>query len=286
MIGPNGAGKTTLLRALAGLVRGDGRRRASPASRGPGRRGWCGTGTSGFVFQDQSLFPHLTALDNVAFGLRSRGASPGRGGGDGERVAGPLRRRRPGRRAGPGSSPAARPSGSRSPARWRPPPPCCCSTSPSPGSTSASRPRCGSSLRAHLASYAGIALLVTHDALDALTLADTVLVLDEGRVAQTGPPQEVAARPRTEHVARLVGLNVIREPESFRSFSPSAVTVSLDPARRLGPAPLARHGAERGPARGRGAPPGRRGAAADRGRDPGGDRGARPGPRAGASGCR
>ena len=82
-------------------------------------------------------------------------------------------------------------------------------------------------LARHLASYAGIALLVTHDAIDALTLADRVLVLDEGRVAQTGTPQEVAARPRTDHVARLVGLNVVREDDVLRSFSPSAVTVSL-----------------------------------------------------------
>ena len=80
----------------------------------------------------------------------------------------------------------------------------------------------------HLASYAGIALLVTHDALDALTLADTLVVLDEGRVAQTGPPAEVAARPVTEHVARLVGLNVIRDGDAFTAFSPTVVTVSLD----------------------------------------------------------
>ncbi len=82
-------------------------------------------------------------------------------------------------------------------------------------------------LARHLAGYRGVTLLVTHDALDAITLADTVLVLDEGRVAQVGTPAEVAARPRTDHVARLVGLNVLREGTTFRSFSPSAVTVSL-----------------------------------------------------------
>ena len=91
-------------------------------------------------------------------------------------------------------------------------------------------------LAGHLAAYDGIALLVTHDALDALTLADPVLVLDEGTVAQTGTPQEVAARPATEHVARLVGLNVIREHDAIRSFSPRAVTVSLTE-----PAGSARH---------------------------------------------
>ena len=52
-------------------------------------------------------------------------------------------------------------------------------------------------------------------------------MVDEGRIAQTGTPHEVAARPRTEHVARLVGLNVVPDGDLRRSFPPSAVTVSL-----------------------------------------------------------
>ena len=132
-------------------------------------------------------------------------------------------------------------------------------------------------LARHLAAYAGIALLVTHDAIDALTLADRVLVLDEGLVVQTGTPQEVAARPRTDHVARLVGLNVIREGDVLRSFSPRAVTVSLH-----APEGSARHRwrgpvLERRPPRGRRPAAGRRGAGADRRRDPGRHRRARPG---------
>src|SRR5687768_8755444 len=70
VIGPNGAGKTTLLRALAGLVEPagsvavDGTSWTHPPRLVRDR-------SLGFVFQDQSLFPHLSALDNVAFGLRS-----------------------------------------------------------------------------------------------------------------------------------------------------------------------------------------------------------------------
>ena len=79
----------------------------------------------------------------------------------------------------------------------------------------------------HLRDFAGIALLVTHDAIDALTLADRVLVLDEGRVAQVGPPAEVAARPRTPHVARLVGLNLVADGDEQVAFTPDAVVVSL-----------------------------------------------------------
>ena len=70
MIGPNGAGKSSLVRALAGLVAGRGprpaRRRRPAAAPGPRARGR-------LVFQGQLLFPHLTALANVAFGPRARG---------------------------------------------------------------------------------------------------------------------------------------------------------------------------------------------------------------------
>jgi len=65
-------------------------------------------------------------------------------------------------------------------------------------------------LAAHLAAYDGVAIVVTHDALDARTLADRIVVIDEGRVAQDGRPDDVAQRPATAHVARLVGLNVLR----------------------------------------------------------------------------
>ena len=60
-------------------------------------------------------------------------------------------------------------------------------------------------LARHLADYDGITLLVTHDAIDALTIASRVLVIDDGKVAQYGTPLEVSQQPATDHVARLVG---------------------------------------------------------------------------------
>ena len=224
VIGPNGAGKTTLLHALAGLVPATGHARldgvdllALPAR----HRG------VGMVFQDQVLFPHLSALDNVAFGPRARGA----GRAEARAAAGDwldrvglagLADRRPGELSG---GQAQRVAIARALATH---PALLLLDEPLAGLDVGVAAALRVELRRHLASYAGITVLVTHDALDALTLATRVLVVEDGQVAQEGDPEEVAARPRTEHVARLVGLNVIRGADAFRSFSPSAVTVSLD----------------------------------------------------------
>jgi molybdate transport system ATP-binding protein len=66
-----------------------------------------------------------------------------------------------------------------------------------------------SDLRRHLDQVAGARLLVTHDPLDALVLADRLLVVEDGRTIQSGSPAEVAARPASRFVADLVGLNLL-----------------------------------------------------------------------------
>jgi molybdate transport system ATP-binding protein len=179
------------------------------------------------AFQDQKLFPHLTALDNVAFGPRSRGIPRDRA----ERTArdwldrfgvGDLARRRPRELSG---GQAQRVSIARALATG---PRLLLLDEPFAGLDIGVATALRLELARHLTSYDGITLLVTHDAIDALTLADQVWVLDDGTIAQVGPPVEVAARPLTDHVARLVGLNVLETDGRFMSFSPTLVTVSLD----------------------------------------------------------
>jgi molybdate transport system ATP-binding protein len=63
-------------------------------------------------------------------------------------------------------------------------------------------------LRRHLSDFPGPSIVVTHDPLEALVLADRILVLEAGRIVQEGAPSEVARRPATEYVARLMGLNL------------------------------------------------------------------------------
>jgi len=225
VIGPNGAGKSTLLAALAGLVpqRGsvsvDGRPWNDPPldvrDRGVG-----------LVFQDQRLFPHLSALANVAFGPRSHGVPRA----EAERRAQAwldrfgirdLAGRRPATLSG---GQAQRVAIARALALD---PVLLLLDEPFASLDVGVATGLRIELARHLDAFDGITVLVTHDAIDALTLADRVVVLDAGRVAQIGTPLEVAGRPRTEHVARLVGLNVLREGERFVAFSPSVVTVSL-----------------------------------------------------------
>jgi molybdate transport system ATP-binding protein len=221
VIGPNGAGKSTLLRAIAGLEPGrvvvDGRDWTDLEV--PRRR-------VGYVFQDQSLFPHLTALDNVTFGPRARGL----GRAAAEQVArewlgrfgiADLADRKPRELSG---GQAQRVAIARALATD---PDVLLLDEPFTGLDVSVQMALRIELGQHLRDFPGIALLVTHDAIDALTLADRVLVLDEGQVAQVGPPAVVAAEPRTPHVARLVGLNLVSDGDDLMAFTPDAVVVSL-----------------------------------------------------------
>ncbi len=221
VIGPNGAGKSTLLRAVAGL---------EPGRVRVGDDDWTDLEVPrrrvGYVFQDQSLFPHLCALDNVAFGPRARGRSrreadeTARGWLERFGIA-DLAERRPRELSG---GQAQRVAIARALATD---PEVLLLDEPFTGLDVSVQMRLRIELGQHLRDFAGTVLLVTHDAIDALTLADRVLVLDEGRVAQLGPPSEVAAQPRTSHVARLVGLNLVTDGDDLIAFTPDAVTVSL-----------------------------------------------------------
>ncbi|TIC86343.1 ABC transporter ATP-binding protein [Nocardioides sp. GY 10113] len=223
VVGPNGAGKSTLVQALAGLLPAAGSALlggtdllALPAQR---RR-------VGVVFQDRRLFPHLSARENVAFGPRSRGVPRAAARSAAQEWldrlgVGDLADRRPGALSG---GQAQRVAIARALACE---PDLLLLDEPFTGLDVGVAAALRIELAQHLAAYGGTTFLVTHDALDALTLADHVLVLDRGGLEQAGPPAEVAARPLTEHAARLVGLNVMREGSRIRAFPPAAVSVSL-----------------------------------------------------------
>jgi molybdate transport system ATP-binding protein len=211
VIGPNGAGKSTLVRALAGLAAiDDGRIVCAGETWDDGRDGGRTVQDRrvGMVFQRQLLFPHLSALDNVAFGLRARGARRA----DAVATANAwlerlgvaaLGDRKPHQLSG---GQAQRIAIARALATD---PMLLLLDEPLSALDVGVAMALRIELARHLGGFSGVSVLVTHDALDTLTVANRVVVLDDGRVAQVGTPTEVAQRPQTEHVARLMGLNVL-----------------------------------------------------------------------------
>jgi molybdate transport system ATP-binding protein len=185
----------------------------------------------GVVFQDHLLFPHLSALENVAFGPRSRGLPA---------AAARAAAREWLDRVGVGEYASARPrtlSGGQAQrvalARaLAADPRLLLLDEPLAALDARTRLTVRTELRRHLADFGGAAVLVTHDPLDAMVLADRIVVVEDGTVVQTGAPGEVARRPRTEYVARLVGLNLVRgEAAGHRvEFSDGGSLITADPA--------------------------------------------------------
>lgn len=213
VLGPNGSGKSTLLRAIAGLTpidRGcicvDGLVLDDPTTDTfvtPDRR------PIGVVFQDYLLFAHLSALDNVAFGLRARGMARAEARTKAtdwlERVGlADFASLRPHQLSG---GQAQRVALARALVTD---PAVLLLDEPLAALDVSTRQDVRRSLRQHLDTFGGMRLLVTHDPVDAYALADRVAILEAGRIAQIGTIAEVTAHPRSRYVAELVGTNLLR----------------------------------------------------------------------------
>jgi molybdate transport system ATP-binding protein len=206
VLGPNGAGKSTLLGVLAGLLRpsegyvrlGDADVTAVP----PHRRG------VGLLAQQALLFPHMTALANVAFGPRAHG-TPRRAADELAREllaavdAAPLEARRPAQMSGGQQQRVALARA------LAPDPDLLLLDEPLAALDVDAAPAMRSLLRRIVRDRKQTAVLVTHSALDALVLADRVVVLTEGRVVESGPARDVLARPRSAFAARIAGLDLV-----------------------------------------------------------------------------
>ena len=206
VLGPNGAGKTTLLRALAGLVPINGRVELNGQvldDSAAGRHIPTERRRVGIVFQDHGLFPHMTVLDNVAFGLPH----------DSSRIA-----REWLDRAGLGDRASAMPrelSGGQAQRvalirTLATEPHLLLLDEPLSALDVTIRAEVRRELSRQLSGFHGVRILVTHDPLEAIALADRLVVLEHGKVVQSGSPAEVTARPRSRFVADLAGVNLLR----------------------------------------------------------------------------
>lgn len=210
VLGPNGAGKSTLLAVLAGTitpsaghVRLDGRTLVEGSTWVPPERR-----RVGLLGQDPLLFPHLSALENVAFGPRAQGVPQS----DARRIAADwlgrmglaeLTHRRPAQLSGGqqqrvalARALAARPD-------------LLLLDEPLAALDTGAAQEMRQLLRTHLRESGATAILVTHDVLDAATVADSLLVLEDGAVADSGPVPQVLAAPRTAFSAQFAGLNLV-----------------------------------------------------------------------------
>ncbi|HZD78673.1 MAG TPA: ABC transporter ATP-binding protein [Actinomycetota bacterium] len=210
LLGPNGAGKSTLVEVLSGLLPPehgavvlDGRVLDDVRARihvPPEAR------PVGVVFQDRLLFPHLSAVENAAFPLRARGVPRD----EARRRASELLAR-----LGLSGRDADRPASLSGGQAQRVAlaravihgPRLLLLDEPLSALDVSARAQLRALIREVVGSFPGARLLVTHDPVEATTLADRMVIVEEGRVTQSGTPRQIRDRPRSSYAADLVGLN-------------------------------------------------------------------------------
>jgi len=227
VLGPNGAGKSTLLGALAGLlvpdeglVRLGGRLLTGGGTFVPPERR-----RVGLMGQDPLLFPHLTAVENIAFGPRSQGVSRVRARATAhewlERLTlAEYGNRRPAQLSG---GQRQRVALARALAAE---PELLLLDEPLGALDAQTVPEVRQVLRTYLRASGTTTILVTHDVLDAAMLADRVLVLADGAVTDSGSTAAILAAPRSEFSAALAGLNLLTGTADATADEGAVVTVS------------------------------------------------------------
>ncbi|MXR35963.1 ABC transporter ATP-binding protein [Craterilacuibacter sinensis] len=206
LIGPSGSGKTTLLRLTAGLISGH-----------SGRIVLDGRDLSGMpvherhigmMFQHYALFPHLTVLENVGYGLKMAGVEAGARRKKSQEMLdlvglGQLAGRRPAQLSGGQQQRVAL---ARALAYS---PQALLLDEPLSALDASIRGQLRDQIRQLQQQFGATTLLVTHDQEEALAMADRIALLDQGRVLQYGTPTELYENPLNETVARFVGLSTI-----------------------------------------------------------------------------
>ncbi len=230
LLGPSGCGKSTLLRLVAGLDRPTKGRvligardvtDAPPVAR-----------DLSMVFQSYALFPHLTVRDNILFGLSVRRVPRADQDARLARVAGmmgldTLLARKPAQLSGGQQQRVAL---ARAVISERP---ICLMDEPLSNLDAKLRAEMRLELRALQQRLGLTVIYVTHDQVEAMTMADRIVLLNAGRVEQEGTPEDIYRHPATTFVARFIGtppMNLIPADSLHRAgaaLPPEAVSGTL-----------------------------------------------------------
>lgn len=228
LVGPSGCGKSTLLRLVAGLETiSDGEIRAGDRVLNdvpPQERG------VGMVFQSYALYPHMTVRDNLAFPLYVKGAAADEQSKAVKEVSAilgldPLLDRLPRQLSG---GQRQRVAIGRCLVRK---PEIYCFDEPLSNLDAALRAQIRVDIKALQRKLEKTTLYVTHDQVEAMTLADRIVVLNRGIVQQVGSPEELYTKPANRFVARFIGtpsMSLARGTVEGGTFRSGAMTVPLD----------------------------------------------------------
>jgi molybdate transport system ATP-binding protein len=235
LFGPSGCGKTTTLRCLAGLEEPEAGRIIF------GTALWFDAGAKvflrpqqrdiGYLFQEYALFPHLSVVQNVGYGLGGARAERQRRLADILETFGlsGLEGRYPHQLSGGQQQRVAL---ARVLVRR---PRLLLLDEPLAALDAPTRAQLRPELRRLLASFGIPVVLVTHDRAEAMALADHLVVLDQGQVCQQGPAPEVFSRPISATVAHIVGVETV-QPGTVLRVQGGLATVRVGTANLVAPA--------------------------------------------------
>jgi len=244
LLGPSGCGKSTTLRLIAGLEQPDGGRvligGADVTSQSPAQR------RIAMVFQSYALFPHLTVAENIVFGLRVRGVARGERDARLKRVAdivglAHLLERKPAQLSGGQRQRVALGRAIIAEARV------CLMDEPLSNLDAKLRHEMRTEIRALQQRLGMTMVYVTHDQTEAMTMADRVVLMRDGRIEQNGSPEELYRRPATAFTARFIGtppMNLITAGEILTGVRPEHVRIVGEGGRLARVGSVEHHGAD------------------------------------------
>lgn len=225
LLGPSGCGKSSTLRLIAGLEQPDGGTiliggtdvtDLTPAQR-----------KISMVFQSYALFPHLSVAENIVFGLRVRRVSRAERDDRLKRVAdivglGHLLERKPSQLSGGQRQRVALGRAIIAEARV------CLMDEPLSNLDAKLRHEMRTEIRALQQRLGMTMVYVTHDQTEAMTMADRVVLMRDGRIEQNGTPEELYNRPATAFTARFIGtppMNLIAQGDRLLGIRPEHIRI-------------------------------------------------------------